>query len=72
MSKLGKKGVGVTTVIRCKWCGKPEEGNAGDYYHEMACHRKDVLRRIDKADPNDLSLMARLQRELFRASYTGD
>ncbi len=58
---------------KCKWCGRPEEDNPGDYYHEMACWRSDVLRRIELAEnERDYDKLDRLGRELFRASYTGD
>lgn len=58
---------------QCKWCGRPEEGNPGDYYHEMGCWRADVCRRLDLAEEaQDHDAIERLSRELFRASYTGD
>lgn len=57
----------------CRWCKRPEEGNAGDYYHEKDCHRRDVLRRMEDAEKRgDHAAIERLERELFRASYTGD
>lgn len=55
----------------CRWCGRANEGNAGDYYHEKDCHRKDVLRRLDLARGRGESTEA-LKEELERASYTGD
>lgn len=64
MSRSGAK--------QCRWCGRFEEGNAGDYYHEKECHRRDVVRRMDSTDPDDLEAMAKLEQELFEASYTGD
>ena len=51
----------------CKWCGRKNEGNPGDYYHEMACWRDDVIRRMEIEGRTEA-----LKRELFRASYTGD
>lgn len=61
-------------VSCCKWCGRPEEGNPGDYYHEMQCHRKDVLRRMEEMSMRGGTEyeMEKLERELFQASYTGD
>ena len=61
-------------IACCKWCGRPEAGNAGDYYHEKACHRWDVLRRMEELEkgggsPEDWAV---LERELAEASYTGD
>ncbi len=54
----------------CKWCGREDEGNPGDYYHEKECHRKDVLRRMKV--PQSGEEMEKLERELAEASYTGD
>lgn len=63
-------------VSECKFCGQPNEGNVGDYYHYHECWQRDVYRRIDEAksagvqehDPE----MLRLRRELERASEVGD
>lgn len=52
---------------KCRWCGRPDENNPGDYYHEKSCHRKDVLRRMREEGETEA-----LQRELHEASYTGD
>ena len=59
---------------KCRWCGRPDEGNAGDYYHEKQCHRQDVLRRMDELSMRGGTFyeMEKLQRELAEASYTGD
>jgi hypothetical protein len=57
----------------CQWCGRENENNPGDYYHEKACHRTDVLRRMDSEKAKrDSNLMDELERELARASYVGD
>ena len=61
---------------KCRWCGRQDENNPGDYYHEKACHRRDVTRRMDEAERRGVDKMSRewerLERELFEASYTGD
>ena len=60
---------------RCRWCGRPERGNPGDYYHEKQCHREDVIRRMEiakKVTGDDNISMEKLERELAEASYTGD
>ncbi len=63
----------MSTDAKCRWCGQLENGNPGDYYHEKACHRKDVLRRMSVIEgQGDIEAMGRLERELFEASYTGD
>lgn len=58
----------------CPWCGRENEGNAGDYYHEKDCHRRDVLRRMDELSQRGGTkyLMEQLERELAEAAYTGD
>jgi len=58
---------------KCPYCGHPDEGNAGDYYHEKECERRDVLRRLDaaRADGNAAEI-TRLRRELEAVSYVGD
>ena len=60
----------------CKWCGRANEDNPGDYYHEKDCHRRDVLRRLKQARfdgvGDDSPTIQRLERELERASNTGD
>ena len=58
---------------KCRWCGQVEAGNAGDYYHEKDCHRRNVLARIDVAKlTDDQDEIDKLRRELHIASYTGD
>ena len=66
---MGDYGIG-----HCPWCGREDAGNAGDYYHEKDCHRRDVLRRMDILEQHggDDAIMGRLERELAEASYTGD
>jgi hypothetical protein len=60
----------------CEWCGQAREGNAGDYYHEKACHARDVEKRIARAitfgKDESSEGMKRLRRELERARYVGD
>lgn len=67
---------GHSVAGECRWCGRKDEDNPGDYYHEKDCHRKDVLRRMDALDAvgvGDLDpRREHLERELFAASYTGD
>ena len=66
---------GKDVMGECRWCGQKDEGNAGDYYHEKACHRRDVIRRMEEleaAGDFNSQKMERLERELFLASYTGD
>lgn len=54
----------------CRFCGRKQEGNAGDYYHEKSCHSKDVLKRLkEETDPNKIRI---LKRELELARYVGD
>jgi hypothetical protein len=52
---------------QCRWCGRPDKGDAGDFYHEKTCHRKDVLRRMEEEGETEA-----LKSELWQASYTGD
>jgi hypothetical protein len=52
---------------KCRWCGRQKKGNAGDYYHEKACHRRDVIRRMEIEGRTK-----ELERELEKASDTGD
>lgn len=61
-------------LTTCKWCKTVMPDDAGAYYHEADCHRKDVLRRMKLAEEQgaSASVMAKLERELYRASYTGD
>ena len=63
-------------VVTCKWCKAEMPDNPGAYYHEMDCHRRDVLRRMNDAEARGVDKCGgeyvRLERELFRASYTGD
>ncbi len=54
--------------MTCKWCGKEQEDNAGAYYHEAACHARDVWLRLDKNTVERIALEA----ELERARYVGD
>jgi len=61
-----------TPETKCRWCGRPDEGNAGDYYHEKRCHRWNVLRRIEAAKKAGVHHDTALERELAEASYTGD
>lgn len=64
-----------TTI--CPWCKAEMPDNPGAYYHESACHRRDVLRRIEEAEregagADTYQKLARLERELEAASYVGD
>jgi len=54
-------------MSECKWCGREDEGNAGDYYHKHACHARDVLRRIEIEGRTP-----ELLRELESARNVGD
>jgi len=54
---------------KCRFCGRENEGNAGDYYHYHSCWAQDVLKRMDSATPEQLP---KLRRELEQARYVGD
>jgi len=60
----------------CKYCGRPKEGNAGDYYHESDCHKANVWARITKALEPDSGVspkeIAALRAEYEVAAYVGD
>ena len=52
----------------CPWCRTEREDDAGAYYHEHACHAKDVRRRIKENEKEREAL----GRELEQAEYVGD
>jgi len=54
---------------KCKFCGRPNEGNAGDHYHYHRCWQQDVRKRMDNAKPEE---MKKLRREMELARYVGD
>ena len=54
----------------CTYCGRKEEGNAGDYYHEKACEAKALRVRL-KAETNP-ARQAYLKARLEQAEYVGD
>jgi len=64
----------------CKFCGRPDENNPGDYYHYHDCWSDDVLRRLEAAKARALkagavgptSEIRKLERELEQARYVGD
>ena len=70
--EVGKGGGRMPDIACCKWCGRPEAGNPGDYYHEKQCHRRDVLRRIEEAKRAGVHRDTALERELAEALYAGD
>lgn len=61
-------------IGKCKFCGRDNENNPGDYYHYHYCWSKDVLKRIEqlKATKFDPIEMQKLERELEMARYVGD
>jgi len=65
------QGEGTVSEKRCRYCGRPEEGNPGDYYHEKQCERRDILLKMEAPNLSD-SARERLERRLHAASYTGD
>ena len=64
----------MTTKPHCPWCGRLNEGNAGDYHHRRDCRRRDVLLRIGELAQRGGTFfeMDKLRRELGDAEYTGD
>jgi len=57
-------------MSQCKWCGRQNEGNAGDYYHQKGCearHLREMIRGTD--DPIELN---KLRKRLEMAEYVGD
>jgi len=55
---------------RCRFCGRQNQGNAGDHYHYHRCWQDDVSKRLQAA--TDQKEIARLKRELEQARYVGD
>ncbi len=52
---------------QCPHCGRPDEGNAGDYYHRKECEARAIQRRIDTEGDTP-----ELREALERARYVGD
>ena len=71
---MGELMTDITDPGRCPWCNRESEGNPGDYYHEKQCHRWDVLRRMEELElgGGTPEQWEALERELGKASYTGD
>lgn len=65
----------TATAKQCPYCGREDEGNAGDYYHQKRCEQTYVRNEIKleegKKEPNQGKLR-KLRRELERAYYVGD
>ena len=63
-------------TVTCRYCKASMPDDAGAFYHEKDCHRRDVQRRMDEAEARPGGYRpgerASLEREMGRAMYTGD
>lgn len=60
-------------MSQCKYCGREDEGNAGDYYHQKDCEAKHLSQIIhDQKASLSREELAKLKRQLEQARYVGD
>lgn len=58
---------------QCKYCGREDEGNAGDYYHQKECEARHLVTQLnDKKASLSPEQLAELRRRLEIARDTGD
>jgi hypothetical protein len=57
-------------MTTCKYCGRQDEGNAGDYYHRKACEATSLRQSLQSE--TDPKLRKKLQARLEMAEFVGD
>jgi len=57
----------------CKYCGREDEGNAGDYYHQKDCEARHLFQAInDQKASLSREQLTKLEKQLEQARYVGD
>lgn len=60
-------------MSKCKYCGREDEGNAGDYYHQKDCEARHLSRTINEQGASlSQEELAKLEKRLEQARYVGD
>ena len=56
-------------MSECLICGRPDQGNAGDYYHKKDCSARQYTKRLETCREDEKQ---ELKKRLDQARYVGD